>query len=74
MILSAYIRKEERSKISNLSFHLDIEKLKTAIISKGFLEAWADIEDEELKGELDKIESELKMLIEQNPEDVKTVT
>ena len=30
MILSAYIRKEERSKISNLSFHLDIEKLKTA--------------------------------------------
>ena len=29
-ILSAYIRKEERSKISNLSLHLDIEKLKTA--------------------------------------------
>ena len=50
---------------------MTIEKLKTAIISKGFLEAWADIEDEELKGELDKIESELKMLIEQNPEDVK---
>ena len=30
MILSAYIRKEERSKISNLSLRLDIEKLKTA--------------------------------------------
>lgn len=29
MILSTYIRKEERSKISNLSLHLDIEKLKT---------------------------------------------